>query len=227
MAYVKGRAGQVIMDLEGTSGLTYVVANSALTVSTVAGTIKVPSHQLYQGQAITIAGAGLPAGLTAGPYFAVLVVGDTTLIKLATSLANAQNNVTVTLTSVGTANTTITTTDVSTVQTLIKSWDLDLSYQDTEVTVLGSTIVRKVKTLMAGSGSFEVLLDSVSNPILRAALAPNNDGICDLTLFSDAGNIGYSFKATLMGAKMSAKTNEASVYTVAFSVFSDPTYIGG
>jgi hypothetical protein len=228
MALVKGRSGSLSYDLDGGStAQIYTVALSASTVSTVANTIRLGSHQLYTGQPVTIAGGTLPSGLTAGNYFVILVPGDTSVVRLASTRANAYAGTAVALTATGSATMTVTTSDVTTMSTLVKEWSFDYTYGKADATVLGATVKREVKTIANGSGTLMVLFDDAINELLRASAAPNNDGQVQLVLWLNApGGQGFQFNATLFGFKTSSKVEEVTMYEIEFTTFSEVTFLG-
>lgn len=63
---------------------------------------------LHTGQAVVLSGSSLPTGLSAGTYYVIRI--SATTIKLASSLANAQNGVAVNITVDGSGNCTLTQT---------------------------------------------------------------------------------------------------------------------
>lgn len=63
---------------------------------------------LHTGQAVALSGSSLPTGLSAGTYYVIRV--SATLIKLASSLANAQNGTAVNITADGSGTCTLTQT---------------------------------------------------------------------------------------------------------------------
>lgn len=63
---------------------------------------------LHTGQAVALTGASLPTGLSATTYYVIRV--SATVIKLATTLANAQNGVAVDITADGSGTCTLTQT---------------------------------------------------------------------------------------------------------------------
>ena len=79
--------------------------SSATIVSTADETIRIPEHRFIQGQRVTYSngGGGNIGGLTNGTaYFVTFDTANT--FKLATSLANANNNTNINLSSVGTGS---------------------------------------------------------------------------------------------------------------------------
>ena len=79
--------------------------SSALIISTADNTIRIPEHRFIQGQRVTYSngGGGNIGGLTNGTaYFVTFDTANT--FKLATSLANANNNTNINLSSVGTGS---------------------------------------------------------------------------------------------------------------------------
>ena len=79
--------------------------SSALIISTADNTIRIPEHRFVQGQRVTYSngGGGNIGGLTNGTaYFVTFDTANT--FKLATSLANANNNTNINLSSVGTGS---------------------------------------------------------------------------------------------------------------------------
>lgn len=71
--------------------------------------ITVTSNQwLITGQAVVLSGSALPTGLTAGTYYVIRV--SATVIKLASSLADAQNGTAVNITADGIGSCTLTQT---------------------------------------------------------------------------------------------------------------------
>lgn len=63
---------------------------------------------LHTGQAVALSGSSLPTGLSAGTYYVIRV--SATVIKLASSLANAQNGTAVNITADGSGTCTLTQT---------------------------------------------------------------------------------------------------------------------
>ena len=79
--------------------------SSATVISTADETIRIPEHRFLQGQRVTYSngGGGNIGGLTNGTaYFVTFDTANT--FKLATSLANANNNTNINLSSVGTGS---------------------------------------------------------------------------------------------------------------------------
>ena len=79
--------------------------SSASIISTADNTIRIPEHRFLQGQRVTYSngGGGNIGGLTNGTaYFVTFDTANT--FKLATSLANANNNTNINLSSVGTGS---------------------------------------------------------------------------------------------------------------------------
>jgi hypothetical protein len=230
MALVKGRAGALRIDLDGGSGTgqVYTITLNAANVSITTGIIKVPGSQLYTGQAVTVAGGTLPTGITAGTYYAVLVAGDASGIKLANSYANAVANppVTITPTATGSGSMTLTTADSEYSEVNTLEWNLDLSYQKADATVLNSTVQREVKTIANGTGTLRILRDSGPSGLEAAAAAPNNDGAVSLTLIYDVTTgKGYKGPVTLFGFKTSVKPTEVQVLEIDFSFYSDIQFL--
>ena len=84
-------------------------ANSGVNTATDVITINSGANDWLQtGQAVALTGAALPTGLTAGTYYVIRVTSTT--IKLASSLANAQNGTQVDITAVGSGTATLTQT---------------------------------------------------------------------------------------------------------------------
>lgn len=84
-------------------------ANTGVNTGTDVITINTPANDWLQtGQAVALTGAGLPTGLTAGTYYVIRVTSTT--LKLASSLANAQNGTQVDITAVGSGTATLTQT---------------------------------------------------------------------------------------------------------------------
>ena len=76
--------------------------SSALIISTADNTIRIPEHRFIQGQRVTYTngGGGNIGGLTSGTAYYVSFDSPNT-IRLATSLANANSNTVINLSSVG------------------------------------------------------------------------------------------------------------------------------
>jgi len=83
--------------------------DGASAVNPTTDEITVASNEwLYTGQAVALAGASLPTGLSAGTYYAIRA--SATVIKLASSLADAQNGIPVNITADGSGACTLTQT---------------------------------------------------------------------------------------------------------------------
>jgi microcystin-dependent protein len=86
-----------------------MVFNGATAVDPSTDQITVASNDwLHTGQAVALSGSSLPTGLSAGTYYVIRV--SATAIKLAASLANAQNGTAVDITADGSGNCTLTQT---------------------------------------------------------------------------------------------------------------------
>ena len=95
--------------------------SSSTIISTADNTIRIPEHRFIQGQRVTYSngGGGNIGGLTNGTaYFVTFDTANT--FKLATSLANANNNTNINLSSVGTGSAHTLTAAFDGVNTIFK-----------------------------------------------------------------------------------------------------------
>jgi microcystin-dependent protein len=83
--------------------------DGASAVDPSTDTITVPSNEsLITGQAVALTGSSLPTGLSAQTYYVIRI--SATSVKLASSLANAQNGTAVDITADGSGTCTLTQT---------------------------------------------------------------------------------------------------------------------